>query len=87
MEWSGRVIEAEGDLFTAILSPSDRDAPELVADFSMSRCGIRVEPGDLIKVTPESVAKVDLGTWTQEDIDAIRYSAEELAALLNENVE
>lgn len=85
--WSGRVTDVEGDTFTAWLVPSDHEGPELCADFSMERCGIEVQEGDLLTVTPESVVKVDPGVWTQEEIDEIGRRAAERYRLLMENVE
>lgn len=76
MEWSGRVTDIEGDLFTAILTPAD-GGMELLADFSMSQCGISVEAGDLITVTPESVTKVPPRVWSQREIDEIMARARE----------
>jgi hypothetical protein len=86
MKWAGRVTGAEGDLFTAILTPADHEGPELIADFSMAQCGVEVEPGDLITVTAESVAKVDLGVWTQEEVDEVQRQAAGWSKWIAENV-
>lgn len=85
-QWSARVTDVEGDSFTALLTPAGHERPELIADFSMTQCGVDVEPGDLLTVTPESVVKVDLGAWTQEEVDDISHRAKELSQWLNENV-
>ena len=75
-QWDARVLEVDGDTFTAELSREG--APDLLADFSMAECGITVEPGDLLVVMPGSVTKRDLGVWTQAEIDEITRRAAEL---------
>lgn len=84
--WDGRVTEVDGDIFTALVIRRDGIGPELAADFSMARCGICVEPGDLIIVSPEGVTKRDLGVWTKEDIDAIMAGAKERSRLMRRNI-
>lgn len=79
-EWHGYVTDVEGDIFTAMLRREGQ--PELCADFSMRECGITVELGHLIVVTPNSVKLLDLGVWTQEEIDAIKARAKERAQRL-----
>lgn len=83
MEWSGRVTDAEGDLFTAILTPADHEGADVLAGFSMSKLGIEAAPGDLIRVTPESVRKVEPRAWAQREIDEIMARARERSRLLH----
>jgi len=71
MRWTGIVLEVwpDSDIFTAELR---RDgSPDLVAEFSMAECGVRVEAGDVLDVKRNSVKKRDLGVWTQEEVDEI----------------
>ena len=84
--WDGIVIEvwADGDTFTADLRRED-GTTEFEAEYSMRECGIEVQEGDVLDVTPESVTKVDLGVWTQEDIDEISRRAKEMYKRLREN--
>jgi hypothetical protein len=81
-EWDGRVLEIwdDGDTFTASLQ---RDgAPELIADFSMTACGITVEAGDLLIITPQQVTKRDLGVWTDDELAGISRRARALIRAL-----
>jgi hypothetical protein len=87
MEWCGRVTEVNGDILTAMLTPSDHEGPELIADFSMAQCGITAEPGDILTVTPEKVTVRDLGVWTQPQIDEIMRRARARHRQLMECVE
>ena len=74
--WTAVVIEVEGDQFSAELS---RDGfPDLIANFDRSLLP-DVEPGDVLTVTPSGVTRVDLGRWTQEELDDIRRRAREMA--------
>ena len=84
-QWDGRVLEVDGDIFTAELCREG--APDLLADFSMAECGVTVEPGDLLIVLPGSVVKRDLGVWTQAEIDEIERRADEDMRLLRLNVD
>jgi hypothetical protein len=84
-EWDGRVLEIDGDVFTASLQREG--APKLIADFSMAQCGISVELGDLLIVTPERVTKRDLGVWTEAEVAAIKRRARERLAHLRPNVD
>ena len=81
-QWDGRVLEVDGDIFTAELCREG--APDLLADFSMAECGVTVEPGDLLIVRPGSVAKRDLGVWTQAEIDEIMRRARKLSRRLRQ---
>lgn len=83
-EWDGRVLEVDGDIFTAVLQREGE--PELIADFSMARCGITVEAGDLIIVTPQQVTKRDLGVWTAAEIAGIMRRARERSQMLRRNI-
>jgi len=85
LQWDGRVIEVDGDIFTAELCRAGD--PDVWADFSMAQCGVTVEPGDLLIVRPDSVTVLDLGVWTQEEIDAIELRAHEAYLRLMENVD
>lgn len=85
--WDGRVLEISGDIFTAEVIPADHAGPEMIAEYSMSQCGITVAPGDLLIVTPESVVRRDLGVWSKADLDAIRVRARERSRLLRRNVD
>lgn len=86
-EWTASVVEVwdDGDTFTVDLRREGN--PDLLAEMSMKRCGITVEPGDLLIVTTTFVTKRDLGVWTQEDINAITRSTRELAETMRLNVE
>ena len=80
--WDADVLEIwnDGDTFTARLR--QKGSPDLLAEFSMKQCGITVEPGDLLIVTPEKVIKRNLGKWTQAELDNIdRRSREWFEAL------
>jgi hypothetical protein len=81
-QWDGHVLEVwdDGDTFTAELS-REGDL-SLIAEFSMSQCGITVQEGDLLIITPRSVAKRDLGVWTQAEVDAIMRRARKRARQL-----
>lgn len=83
--WDGRVTEVDGDIFTAAVVRHDGTGPELIADFSMAQCGVTVQPGDMIIVTPGSVTKRDLGVWTKADIDAIMARARKRSAMMRRN--
>lgn len=77
--WHGWVIEVNGGTFTADLRRDGR--PDICADFSMSQCGLDgIEAGDLIIVTPDSVKRLELPPWTQEEIDDINKRAQEWLA-------
>jgi hypothetical protein len=82
-EWTASVIAVwdDGDTFSAELR---RDGTHFVleADFSMRECGVRVEPGDLLRVGYNRVEKMDPGVWTQEEIDEIMRRARELSRKL-----
>ena len=75
--WDASVLEvwADGDTFTARLY--EEGGPELLAEFSMKHCGITVEPGDLLIITPEKVIRRDLGKWTEAELERIRQRAHE----------
>ena len=80
--WDADVVEvwADGDTFTARLRQNG--SLDLLAEFSMKQCGISVEPGDLLLVTPEKVIRRNLGKWTQAELDDIdRRSREWFEAL------
>jgi hypothetical protein len=70
-DWTGIVLEIweDGDTFTAKLRREG--APDLVAEFSMRECGVKVTEGDVLDVTRNHVGKRDLGYWTKEEVDAI----------------
>ena len=75
-EWQGLVIEVNGDLLTVELCREG--APDLIAEYSMTECGLSgIEPGDVLAVTRDSVSKLDLGVWTEKDLDEIRERARE----------
>jgi hypothetical protein len=77
--WTGVVREVwpDGDMFTAELR---RDGgPDLIAEFSMRECGIYVEEGDVLRIEPDQVTKIDLGIWTVQEVREIRTRAEKLA--------
>jgi hypothetical protein len=74
-QWDGCVLDVDGDTFTAELQREG--CVTVIADFSMTQCGITVEPGDVLIVKPDSVTKRDLGIWTQAEIDAIMRRARE----------
>lgn len=84
--WDGRVLEVweDGDTFTATVQREGH--PELMAEFSMAQCGISVEEGDLIIVTPERVTKRELRPWTAAEIDEIMHRARERSRILRQNV-
>ena len=83
MEWFGRVTDVEGDIFTVIVTPTDHDGPELIADYSMSRCGITIEVGDELIVTPYSVTKRPPVVWTKDELAAIMRRARQRSRMLN----
>jgi hypothetical protein len=83
-QWDGIVTEVwpDADTFTAELRREG--SPDLIADFSMAACGVTVREGDVLLVTGDRVSVRDLGTWTQEEIDAICKRAEAQAERLRE---
>jgi hypothetical protein len=84
VRWTGVVLEVwpDGDLFTAELRCDDRTGPPLTAEMSMKECGVSVGEGDIFTIRDYVVSKVDLGTWTQAEIDDINRRAAIQAALL-----
>lgn len=85
--WDADVLEIwdDGDTFTARLRQNA--SPDLLAEFSMRQCGIAVEPGDLLIVTPARVIKRNLGVWTQAELDEIKERAHERFETLRSIVE
>jgi hypothetical protein len=76
--WHGTVTEVNGDEITVDLR-RDGDM-DMVAEVIASRWGLEdAEPGDVLALDPEAgtVTRLDLGTWTQEDLDEIARRAKE----------
>lgn len=56
--WEGRILEISDGLFTAELTPSDHDGPELVADFDLDLLGpdsCSAGLGDIIYLTTRKI--------------------------------
>lgn len=90
--WQGRIVQIEGDVFTAELVP-EGDGPAILADFDIDKLGPDADAavGDLVYVTSRSVVTGRLGyetttsairlrrlgKWTTEDIDSVWRRADE----------
>lgn len=80
--FEGRILEINGDEFTAELVPLDGGLT-LHAEFAVASLpsGRPLQPGDIFDV-PEMKVR-DLGHWTAEDVARIREAAaQQYAALL-----
>lgn len=77
--WTAHVIEVDDTAFSAELTREG--APGLIANFDRALLP-DVQPGDLLTVTPTGVTRIDLGRWTQEELDEVRRRAREMAATL-----
>ena len=82
--WDGIVHEVweDGDTFTAELRAEGQ--PDLFAEFSMRQCEVTVQSGDLFTLdgATDTFTLVNLGTWTQEELDAIMARARDMARRL-----
>lgn len=90
-KWEGLILEMDGELMTAELTPLNRTGPCLVADFQTGLLGddARVaEPGDVFYLTVRTVKDGSgyptrteqlrlrrLGIWTEEDVSRLRTQA------------
>ena len=90
--YEGRVIEVEGDVFTAeLIDCEDRSVVHADFPFSVLSGAEQVEPGDILDVIVQegkaSVSLRDLGKWTEEDLKAAqergRQRAVEFSALFD----
>jgi hypothetical protein len=86
-EWYGSVVEVweDGDTFTATAQRGGH--PEFVAEFRMSQCGISVEPGDLLIITPGRVTVREPRAWTAAELAEIMQRARERSRRLRLNVD
>jgi hypothetical protein len=80
MEWDGQVVDVDGDSFTAVVSRRG-DGLELVVDFSLAAIP-DVQPGDFFEVVDGQVRRIDLGRWTQGELDEVQRRGRERAARL-----
>ncbi len=87
--WHGCVTEVwpDGDTFTAKMSRADGDdgmVQQVTADFSMHECALEVEAGDFIRLDGEAnqMSRVDMGVWTQAELDAIMKRADKRSKLM-----
>lgn len=76
--YRGRVIEADEETFTVL---TEVDHVEFYVDIE-TRHLPDVEAGDIVDLHSDHVTRVDLGVWTQEQIDEIkRKGAEEFESI------
>lgn len=68
MSYVGRVVEVDGETFTVEIVVDDRP---LHVDIDVKHLP-DVEAGDIVSIGLGQVTRVDLGTWTEEDIAEIR---------------
>lgn len=71
--YRGRVLYVDQASFTVEIIVDDRP---LHVDIKLHHLP-DVEAGDIVDVEPDRVTRVDLGTWTEEDIAEIRRRAAE----------
>jgi hypothetical protein len=75
--WHGIVIEVNGDEATVNLRREG--SMDLTAEVELSRWGLKdIQAGDILVLDTEAdtVTRLDLGTWTQEELDDIARRAE-----------
>lgn len=100
--WEGRILDIDGDVFSAELTPIDHDGPPLVADFDL----MLLETDDA-EVGPESgfylttrIIEVNgrkeatsslrlrrLGRWTEKELEEARNEARKLGQVLAQYAE
>lgn len=76
--WHGTILEVNGDELT--LDLRQEGSPDLLAEVSASRWNLQdAEVGDVIVIDTENqtAARLNLGRWTQAEIDDITARAEE----------
>ena len=82
--WHGLVTEVwdDGDTFTAELRREG--CPDLFAEFSMRECKATVQAGNVFTLDGEAdtLTVLDLGTWTQEELDEVMARAKIMAERL-----
>jgi hypothetical protein len=87
-KWHGRVVEVDGDSFTAELVP-ETPGVVVLADFRTSQLGgERVRPGDVVYVTARMVEQIPgyqtttsairlrrVGNWSEDEVESIAARA------------
>ncbi|WP_327748775.1 hypothetical protein [Streptomyces europaeiscabiei] len=90
-KWEGLIVEIDGDLMTAELSPLGRQGPSLVADFQTQLLGEDAqvaEPGDVFYLTVRTIRDESgypsrtehlrlrrLGVWTEDEVARLKAQA------------
>lgn len=81
--WHGLVLEVNDGEATVELQSADGEGPPLTAEYDLSSLPTGTAPGDIIEVVT-TMNRVDLGRWTQGEVDAIRERARIQAAEVEE---
>lgn len=90
-KWEGRILEVDGDVFTAELTPMDENAPTIVGDFEVALLDNdpdeEVVAGDTFYLTvrtvrdrgaptrTSSLRRRRLGRWSEEELSNVRARA------------
>jgi hypothetical protein len=102
-KWEGRVLEVDGEIFSAELTPLDTEDDEvLISEFrtkALEAGEVGIQPGDLFYVTARPVRLRGLlvtmyslqprrrGNWTVRDVDEIQKRIQSRLEMLRDNVE
>lgn len=102
-KWEGRVLEVDGEIFSAELTPLDAEDDEvLVSEFrtkALETGEVGIQPGDLfyatarpvrirgLLVTMYSLQRRRQGNWTARDVEEINKRIQSRLEMLRDNVE